>query len=373
MTDRPTDHPTDRRLLLAVELDGDGAHPAAWRHSGRPPAEALTAAALRRAVADAEAAGFALATFADGPLPPSSTTDAAGRLEAGVRAAYAALLTDRIGLAPTLHATTTEPFHLATQLAGLDHASRGRAAWVTGAANGAGDLATIGAQPPAPQAARREAADVVEAARLLWDSWQDDAVIRDVATGRYLDSGRVHHVNYTGATFTVSGPLITPRPPQGQVVVLAPADLEIDALADVVLINEPDADAIARRAERARSAGAPLAFAEVEVVLDAAEPGERRLAALDAATAWPDSRRSRYIGPARGLVALLRSLAPAVDGVRLHPAVLTVDLPVLIREVLPALAAEGLHTAPEPGATLRTTLGLPRPENRFAVAASTTA
>lgn len=363
---------TDRRLLLAIDLDGDGAHPAAWRHSGRPPAQTLTAAALRRAVGDAETAGFALATFADVPLPPTGTPDAAGRLEAGTRAAFAAPLTDRIGLAPTLHTTTTEPFHLATQLASLDHASRGRAAWVVGAASGADDLATIGAQPPTPEAARREAADVVEVARLLWDSWQDDAAIRDVATGRYLDPGRVHHVNYTGESFTVSGPLITPRPPQGQVVVLAPADLGLDALADVVLVSEGDTGALARRAELARNNGAALAFAEIEVVLDAGEPGTRRLAALDAATPWPHSGRLRYAGPAGGLVELLRSLAPAVDGVRLHPAVLAVDLPVLAGEVLPALVAAGLHAAPEPGATLRTTLGLPHPANRFAVAASTT-
>ncbi|WP_436758331.1 LLM class flavin-dependent oxidoreductase [Streptosporangium sp. V21-05] len=362
-----------RTLSLAVDLDGDGAHPAAWRHSGRRPGDVLTAAALRAAVGAAESAGFTLATFADAPVPPSRGLDAAGRLEAGTRAAFAAPLTDRIGLAPTLHVTTTEPFHLATQLASLDHASRGRAGWVVGAAHDADDLATIGASAPDADAVRREAAEVVDVARLLWDSWQDDAVIRDVATGRYLDPDRVHHVNFTGTTFSVTGPLITPRPPQGQVVVLAPAELEIDALADVVLVGGPDAGAIARRADRARDSGAALAFAEVEVVLDAGEPGERRLAALDAATPWPDSGRLRYAGPARGLVELLHSLAPGVDGVRLHPAVLAVDLPVLAGQVLPALAAAGLHRTPEPGATLRSTLGLSRPANRFAAPASTTA
>ncbi|TQS29892.1 LLM class flavin-dependent oxidoreductase [Microbispora sp. KK1-11] len=364
---------TDRRLLLAIDLDGDGAHPAAWRRSGHPPANALTAAGLRRVVTEAEAAGFALATFADSPLPAGPAPDDAGRLEAGARAAFAALLTSGIGLAPTLHTTTTEPFHLATQLASLDHASRGRAAWVVGAADGDDALATIGAQALTGEDARREAADVVEVARLLWDSWEDHAVIKDVATGRYLDSDRVHHVNYVGTNFTISGPLITPRPPQGQVVVLAPAALDLDASTDVVLVSETDADALARRAQQARDAGAALAFAEIEVVLDTAEPAVRRLGALDAATPWPDSGRLRYAGPAGGLVELLRSLPPAVDGVRLHPAVLAADLPVLAGEVLPALAAAGLHTPPVPGATLRTTLGLPHPANRFAAVASATA
>ena len=79
----------------------------------------------------------------------------------------------------------------------------------------------------------------------------------------------------------------------------------------------------------------------------------------------------RHVGDAEGLLELLRALAEVVDGVRLRPAVHAVDLPVLIERVLPVLAAEGLlHEAPRRGATLRTTLGLPRPANRFALAAS---
>lgn len=59
-------------LRLALEADGDGAHPAAWRHSGRPPGAVLGPRALRDVVAAAEDAGFALVTFADSPLPPGA-------------------------------------------------------------------------------------------------------------------------------------------------------------------------------------------------------------------------------------------------------------------------------------------------------------
>ncbi|WP_246212277.1 hypothetical protein [Streptomyces abyssomicinicus] len=69
-------------------------------------------------------------------------------------------------------------------------------------------------------------------------------------------------------------------------------------------------------------------------------------------------------------MSLLTRLADAVDGVRLHPAVLAVDLPVLAGRVLPELTAAGLRRAPRPAATLRATLGLPRPVNRFAAAAA---
>ncbi|WP_433250700.1 LLM class flavin-dependent oxidoreductase [Actinomadura nitritigenes] len=360
---------SEPRLPTAIELDGDGAHPAAWRYSGRPPGAVLTAGALRDGVAATEAAGFTLATFDDAPVPPHAGVNAAGRLEAGTRAAFAATITERIGLAPALHVTTTEPFHLATQLASLDHAGRGRAAWLVGAANDPESLATIGAAPLAPEELRREVRDVVDAARLLWDSWEDGAVIKDAATGRFLDADRVHHIDFAGARFTVKGPLITPRPPQGQVVVLAPAALGLGARADIALVGGHDTAALAERAAEAREAGAALAFAEIEVVLGGTDASAAaRAVRLEESAAWPDTGRFRYVGSAGGFARLLRSLAGTVDGVRLHPAVLAADLPLLAEHVLPALAAAGLHRPPATGATLRDALGLPRPANRFTAA-----
>lgn len=270
----------------------------------------------------AEAAGFAFVTIDDSPLPGG-----APRVEAGVRAAYLARRTSRIGLAPTLHVTVTEPFHLATQLASLDHASLGRAAWVVGAENSAAALATIGATPLSGDDLRREVADVVDVARALWDSWEDDAVVRDRATGRFLDPDRVHHVNFTGARFSVTGPLITPRPPQGQVVVVGADTHGISDRLDVALVAASTVDEVAERARRARADGAPLVFADVRVDTDRLRP-------------------------------LLDRLTGIVDGVRLHPADPVTDLPRII-DALPT-------TLPPVGPTLRDTLGLPRPANQFA-------
>src|SRR5581483_2973424 len=107
--------------------------------------------------------------------------------------------------------------------------------------------------PVADAAARaRESRDGVEVARALWDSWDDDAVIRDVATSRYLDRERLHYIDFTGASFAVKGPAIVPRPPQGQVVVFAPAGLLPDDQVDVTLSTE------------SRRAGTPLTFTELE-------------------------------------------------------------------------------------------------------------
>lgn len=323
---------TSRSLYVAVELDGE-----------------LPPGALAGVVATAERAGFTFATFDDSPLPPPGGF----RLDAVSRAAFVATLTDRLGLAATSNVTTAEPFHLAAQLASLDHASHGRAAWVVGADGSAEALATVGGSRLAPAALHHEVADVVEVVRRLWDSWDDDAVVKDVATGRYLDPGKVHHVDFTGKRFSVKGPLITPRPPQGRPVVLAADALAEAARPDIVLVGGTGLDDVRDRAARARATAAPLVFAEVEAGLGAA--GHR-----------PRRDRLRYTGSAPGLTELLGWLATSVDGVRLHLADLAADLPVLAGAVLPALRAEGLFVPPEPGATLRASLGLPRAESVFA-------
>lgn len=66
-----------------------------------------------------------------------------------------------------------------------------------------------------------EAADYAEVLRRLWDSWEDDAEIRDVATGRFIDREKLHHIDFEGRWFKVRGPSITPRPPHGHPLIAA--------------------------------------------------------------------------------------------------------------------------------------------------------
>jgi hypothetical protein len=131
-------------------------------------------------------------------------------------------------------------------------------------------------------------------------------VIKDVSTGRFLDSSRVHHVHFESPRFSVVGPLITPRPPQGQVVVIGPATLGITGQLDVVLADPA----------HGRPAGAPLVFASVREVDD---------------------------------------VPPGFDGVHLLGA----------GDGLPPVQRRAA------GPTLRESLGLARPENRFALARRT--
>jgi hypothetical protein len=347
-------------LHLALEIDGDGAHSSAWRRATHSPDQLLTPSRLRAVGTAAENAGFTLVTLADDLVPPGQAPAPVGRIGAVERAAFIAASTTVIGIAPTVSTSYAEPFHTASQLASLDHIGVGRAGWVVGVSS-APEAARAWGRTLLPSAAahRREAHDSVRVVRELWDSWEDDAVIRDVATSRYLDRDRLHYIDFTGETFAVKGPAIVPRPPQGQVLVLAPDGLLPDGEPDVTLVSRPDAAALRRTAS-------PLTFAEVEVALDT--PGATaaaRVTDLERHATWPDRGRLRYSGPADGLVRLLTDVAGTVDGVRLHPLVLDEDLAVLSRLVLPALTVGRVVGRPVPGASLRTTLGLPRPANRY--------
>jgi alkanesulfonate monooxygenase SsuD/methylene tetrahydromethanopterin reductase-like flavin-dependent oxidoreductase (luciferase family) len=355
-------------LHLAVELDGDGAHPAAWRRAAHAPDQLLTPRRVARVAALAENAGFTLITLDDGVLPPGAAPDAVGRIGAVERAAFVAASTSTIGIAPVVPVTYAEPFHVASQLASLDHVSAGRAGWVVTEEERPEAARAWGRPLVADAESRaRESRDGVEVARALWDSWEDDAVIRSVATSRYLDRERLHYIDFTGDTYAVKGPAIVPRPPQGQLVVLGRPDRVPAARLDVALVEGRDPAAVATAAA---VAGTPRVFAEVEVALDTPrDTASERVADLERHAPWRDRGRLRHIGSADQLVALLGELSRHVDGVRLHPLVLDEALAVLSRLVLPALTERRLVARPLPGTSLRSTLGLQRPANRFAAAA----
>ena len=356
-------------FALALEIDGDGAHPAAWRRAGHRPAELLGPRRLRHIAQLVERAGFTLVTIDDEITPPGEAPDIVGRVGSIERAAFVAAATSVLGIAPVVSTTYAEPFHVSSQLAALDHIAAGRGAWVVSSSAGA-DVAATWGRPHVDTAEglRREAADSVEVVRRLWDSWEDDAVIRHVASSRYLDRDRLHYIDFTGETYAVKGPAIVPRSPQGQLVVLADTDLVPAELVDVALVRGRTVAEL--RDNLAVVQDVPRAFVELEIALDAADlPAAERLAALDAHRPWPDSGRLRYVGDAAGLVAVLAEVAEVADGVRLLASSLDDDLPELSRLVVPELIRRGLAARPLGGASLRTTLGLPRPTSRYAPAA----
>jgi alkanesulfonate monooxygenase SsuD/methylene tetrahydromethanopterin reductase-like flavin-dependent oxidoreductase (luciferase family) len=284
-------------------------------------------------------------------------------------------------LVPEVDTVYTEPFHISTQLASLDYVSGGRAGWLVAASDRTADAAAVGRSFVPADGLGREAADSIEVSRRLWDSWEDDAVIRDVATGRYIDADKLHYIDFessvdfdssAGAGYSVKGPSIIPRPLQGQLPVLAPAGLlgadQLSAgAADAVLVSAPTPELLAGEIAEVRAAApAAAVIAELDVVLDArGQSAAGRLAELDAHTRWQSSR-ARFVGTAAELTELLASVLETADGVRLHPAVLDVDLEELAQLVLPALRFRGVLAPQQPGSTFRNLLGLQRPASRYA-------
>ncbi|MFF2370690.1 LLM class flavin-dependent oxidoreductase [Agromyces sp. NPDC058110] len=393
-----------RRPTIAVALDGAGWHPAAWRDPSARPAELFTARYWRDLAQFAERADVDLVTIEDALGVQSSTLwtpderadQVRGRLDALLIASFVAPVTSRIGLVPTVTTTHTEPFHVATGLQTLDLVSRGRAGWRAQLSGSPAEAAHFGRRtlPPVDVAALQagdseqirpgfdEARDVVEVVRRLWDSWEDDAIIRHAATGRFIDREKIHGAEFSGEWFDVHGASIVPRSPQGQplVAVLAHQTIPYELAAtsaDLVFITPlDDAQSVSILAEvrdaeaRTGRAGRPLSvLAEVLVVLESTPAAARAaLERLDEQNGSPlASDALVFAGTPEQLLERIDAwTALGYDGVRIRPARLPHDLEQLADWVLPALGR-----ADAAGTTLRERLGFELPENRYTAARRT--
>jgi alkanesulfonate monooxygenase SsuD/methylene tetrahydromethanopterin reductase-like flavin-dependent oxidoreductase (luciferase family) len=346
-------------------------------------------------VVEAERGLLDFATIEDGltlqsehPLRSDDRTDRVrGRLDATLIAARVAPRTRHIGLVPTVIATHTEPFHASKAIATLDYVSSGRAGirvQVTASPDAARHFGRRTIPDPAGGVdLLGEAVDYVEVLRRLWDSWEDDAEIRDVATGRFVDRTKLHYIDFEGPHFSVKGPSITPRPPQGQPIVAALGHADaayqlIAASADVGFVTphgvEETAtiiDAIAAH----RGDGTPvLVFADLVVFLDdTADAARSRRDRLDelAGRAYRSDAEIFAGTPSQLADLLVHWKGAGVDGFRLRPATLPHDLLQISDGLVPELQARGLFHTSYAGATLRESLGLPRPVNRFTTATGT--
>jgi len=399
--------PTPAPLHLAVALDGAGWHPAAWREPDAQPRRLLTASYWTELARQAERGLLDFLTIEDGldlqsgnRFEADSRVDQVrGRLDAVLIAARVAPTTRHIGFVPTAITTHTEPFHASKAIATLDYVSSGRAGIRVQAGVRAGTAAHFGRREIPPLQAGRladpdvqrliadhfdEAADYVEVLRRLWDSWEDDAEIRDVATGRFIDRNKLHYIDFEGRWFSVKGPSITPRPPQGQPVVAAlghasvPFQL-IARSADIGFVTPRDAAHAAEivtqiRSEQVRAgrAGQTLhVFGDVVVFLDETQTAAvaRKQRLDERAGAEYRSDALVYTGTAAGLADLLEDWqAAGLSGFRLRPAALPHDLTQLTERLVPELQRRGLFRTAYEADTLRGLLGLGRPANRYAAA-----
>ena len=383
-------------MHLSVALDGAGWHPAAWREPRARPAELFTGRYWTDVIAEAERGLLDFVTIEDGFTLQSTRTDrVAGRLDAVLIAARAAPLTRHIGLIPTVVVTHTEPFHISKAIATLDYVSNGRAGVRVRVSASPDEAAHFGRRvfprialanrddPAARQLVTGlfdEAADYVEVVRRLWDSWEDDAEIRDVASGRFVDRGKLHYIDFSGDYFSVKGPSITPRPPQGQPVVAAlahgdPAYQLIGSVADIGFVTPGDAGHAAQIVAGIRAvsrAHDPILLGDLVVFLgpSVAAAADRKARLDELAGYVYTSDATVFTGTPAQLASLLIEWQQAgLSGFRLRPGGIPGDLEAITRELVPELQRRGAFRTSYQAGTLRGRLGLGRPASRYAAGA----
>ena len=212
--------------VWALFLWPGGHHHGAWRLPDSTGADLMSFENYKRMAQEAEAAKLDIIFLGDRldawPLPNEylAKTARGARLETITTIAALAAVTERIGLVATASTTFSEPFNLARMIGGLDHISHGRAGWnvVTSYTDDQAQNYGLDHIPARPEryARAQEFLDVVKG---LWDTFEDDAVLRDKENGQFFDPKKFHKLDHKGEHFQVAGPLNMERPPQGYPVI----------------------------------------------------------------------------------------------------------------------------------------------------------
>lgn len=215
------------QMSLGAFLLFTGHHVAAWRHPAASTSD--TFADFLSFARIAEGAKFDAVFLADGVATRFDDAGAAARkahngvypFEPLTLLSALAAHTSRIGLVATASTSYSDPFNLARQFASLDRLSNGRAGWNLVTSGDPAASRNFGHDDDIRHGDRYDRAEeFVDVVTGLWDSWEDDAFLRDRAQGRYFDPTKVRRLDHSGQHFKVLGPLNIPRPPQGHPVVV---------------------------------------------------------------------------------------------------------------------------------------------------------
>lgn len=218
-----------RQMKLGVFLYPTGHHLGGWRHPEGQADGGLNFPHYVEIVRKAEQGKLDFIFFADtlGARDAanveawSHTPKYTGQFEPLTLLSALSVVTEHIGLVATATTTYNEPFHIARKYASLDHLSGGRAGWNLVTSSSPDEAFNFGLSAHVAHGERyeraREFATVVKG---LWDTWEDDAFLRDKESGRYFNPDKFHKLNHEGDHFKVSGPLNVARPIQGYPVIV---------------------------------------------------------------------------------------------------------------------------------------------------------
>ena len=211
-----------RQLHLNAFIHGTGHHEASWRHPEVDPLAEQDIAHYIAIARTAERGKLDSLFLADGLAISSNIRfNAYSSFEPLTLLSALATATERIGLIATASTTYNQPYSLARALASVDRISSGRAGWNIVTSAGQGEAKNFNlADRPAHALRYERAHEFLDTAKALWDSWADDAVVADQASGIYSDAGKIHPIDHQGKHFQVKGPLNLPRSPQGRPVLV---------------------------------------------------------------------------------------------------------------------------------------------------------
>ena len=216
-----------RRLHLCAFMRPVSIHTAWWRYPGAAPDANTSFAHLKRYAQTLERGRFDAFFMADHmavlnmPMAALKRSATVTSIEPLTLLPALAAVTEHIGLIATASTTFNEPYHIARKFASLDIVSGGRAGWNVVTTSNPDAALNFGMDDHMEHAQRyRRAREFYEVVTGLWDSWADDAFVRDVDAGVYFDPDKLHVLDHRGEYFKVRGPLNVARPPQGWPVIV---------------------------------------------------------------------------------------------------------------------------------------------------------
>jgi alkanesulfonate monooxygenase len=218
-----------KQLRLGAFLMSSGHHLASWRYPEARADGGLSFEHFRQIAQTAERGKFDMIFFADGVAVRDrdqgtevlSRTGHLVHFEPLTLLSALSVVTEHIGLVATVSTTYNEPFHLARKFASLDYLSGGRAAWNLVTSASTAEARNFNLDKHMDHLPRYERArEFVEVVTKLWDSWEDDAFLRDQESGVYFEPDKLHVPNHKGEHFSVKGPLNVARPIQGYPVLV---------------------------------------------------------------------------------------------------------------------------------------------------------
>ena len=291
-----------KQLHLGAFMRPATIHTGAWRYPGAWPDVNFNFQKLQQLARKLEAGKFDTFFMADHmavlnmPFKSLRRSHTATSFEPFTLLSALAVSTQRIGLAATASTTFDAPYHIARRFASLDHISGGRAAWNIVTTSNPDAALNFGMKEQMDHAVRyRRAREFYDVVTGLWDSWADDALIRDVESGIFFDPDKLHVLDHHGEFLDVRGPLNIARPVQGWPVIVQAGASEpgrqlAAETAELVFTSQPTIEAgrkfYADVKNRMRAVGRDTTYMKIlpaclVVVGDTIDEARRKRALLD--------------------------------------------------------------------------------------------